>query len=84
MKSAALAKVVQSRWSAGKDLSWEPLRIERVCEVKFDHLQGERFRHAATFLHWRHDKAPEECRYDQIADVPPYDLERIFAGAPDL
>lgn len=75
---------MQSRWSAGKDLSWKPLRIERVCEVKFDHLQGERFRHAATFLHWRHDKAPEECRYDQIADVPPYDLERIFAGAPDL
>src|SRR5262245_8198383 len=40
----------QSRWSAGKDLSWEPLRIERVCEVKYDHLQGDRFRHAAIFL----------------------------------
>jgi ATP-dependent DNA ligase len=53
-----------SRWSAGKDLSWEPLRIERVCEVKYDHLQGDRFRHAATFLRWRADKPPQECRYD--------------------
>ena len=49
----------QSRWSAGKDLSWEPLRIERVCEVKYDHLQGDRFRHAAIFLRWRPDKPPE-------------------------
>ena len=48
----------QSRWSAGKDLSWEPLRIERVCEVKYDHLQGDRFRHAAVFLRWRPDKPP--------------------------
>ena len=46
----------QSRWSAGKDLSWEPLRIERVCEVRYDHLQGDRFRHAAIFLRWRPDK----------------------------
>ena len=49
----------QSRWSAGKDLSWEPLRIERVCEVKYDHLQGPRFRHAAIFLRWRSDKTPD-------------------------
>ena len=49
----------QSRWSAGKDLSWEPLRIERVCEVKYDHMQGDRFRHAAIFLRWRPDKPPE-------------------------
>ena len=48
----------QSRWSAGKDLSWEPLRIERVCEVKYDHMQGDRFRHAAIFLRWRPDKPP--------------------------
>ena len=46
----------RSRWSAGKDLSWEPLRVERVCEVKYDHLQGDRFRHAAVFLRWRPDK----------------------------
>ena len=43
----------KSRWSAGKDLSWEPLRVERVCEVKYDHMQGDRFRHAAIFLRWR-------------------------------
>jgi ATP-dependent DNA ligase len=69
----------QSRWSAGKDLSWEPLRIERVCEVKYDHLQGDRFRHAATFLRWRPDKQPRECRYDQLEETPPYELERVFA-----
>ena len=57
----------QSRWSAGKNLAWEPLRIERVCEVKYDHLQGDRFRHATTFLRWRPDKPPRACRYDQLA-----------------
>src|SRR5207253_3081761 len=61
----------QSRWSAGKDLSWEPLRIERVCEVKYDHLQGDRFRHAATFLRWRPDKRPAACRYDQLEVARP-------------
>jgi ATP-dependent DNA ligase len=68
----------QSRWSAGKDLSWEPLRIERVCEVKYDHLQGRRFRHAAIFLRWRPDKRPSDCRYDQLEVVTPYDLEKVF------
>jgi ATP-dependent DNA ligase len=68
----------QSRWSAGKDLSWEPLRTERVCEVKYDHLQGDRFRHAATFLRWRPDKPPRECRYDQLETTTPYELERVF------
>ena len=68
-----------SRWSAGKDLSWEPLRPERVCEVKYDHLQGNRFRHATTFLRWRPDKAAETCRYDQLEVVPPYALKKIFA-----
>ena len=69
----------QSRWSAGKDLSWEPLRIERVCEVKYDHLQGDRFRHAATFLRWRPDKPPRDCRYDQLETTRPYELERVFS-----
>ena len=69
----------QSRWSAGKDLSWEPLRIERVCEVKYDHLQGSRFRHGTTFLRWRPDKEPKDCRYDQLEVVVPYDLARVFA-----
>jgi ATP-dependent DNA ligase len=68
----------QSRWSAGKDLSWEPLRIERVCEVKYDHLQGDRFRHAAHFLRWRPDKPPSECRYDQLEVTPPAELFDIF------
>jgi ATP-dependent DNA ligase len=70
----------QSRWSAGKDLSWEPLRIERVCEVKYDHLQGDRFRHAATFLRWRPDKQPADCRYDQLEVTPSYDLEKVFSS----
>ncbi len=69
----------QSRWSAGKDLSWEPLRIERVCEVKYDHMQGDRFRHAATFLRWRADKSPQECRYDQLEVTTAYELQKVFA-----
>ena len=68
-----------SRWSAGKDLSWEPLRIERVCEVKYDHLQGARFRHAAIFLRWRPDKSPEDCRYDQLEVTRPYELAKVFS-----
>jgi len=70
----------QSRWSAGKDLSWEPLRVERVCEVKYDHLQGDRFRHAATFLRWRPDKEPRDCRYDQLEVTPAYDLSKVFSS----
>ena len=70
----------QSRWSAGKDLSWEPLRIERVCEVKYDHLQGDRFRHAAIFLRWRPDKTPKDCRYDQLEVTKPYELENVFGA----
>ena len=71
---------MQSRWSAGKDLSWEPLRIERVCEVKYDHLQGNRFRHGATFLRWRPDKRPADCRYDQLEVTPAYQLGRVFSS----
>jgi ATP-dependent DNA ligase len=69
-----------SRWSAGKDLSWEPLRVERACEVKYDHLQGERFRHAAIFLRWRPDKPPAECRYDQLEVTGAYELEKVFGA----
>jgi ATP-dependent DNA ligase len=71
----------QSRWSQGKDLSWEPLRVERVCEVKYDHLQGDRFRHAAVFVRWRPDKPPSACRYDQLEVTPPAELAEIFRGA---
>jgi ATP-dependent DNA ligase len=70
----------QSRWSAGKDLSWEPLRIERVCEVKYDHMQGDRFRHAATFLRWRTDKKPADCRYDQLEVTTPFALKKVFGA----
>jgi ATP-dependent DNA ligase len=71
----------QSRWSAGKDLSWEPVRIERVCEVKYDHLQGDRFRHAAVFLRWRPDRQPPDCRYDQLEVTAPYELEKVFGAS---
>ncbi|MDP8904312.1 MAG: ATP-dependent DNA ligase [Chloroflexota bacterium] len=70
-----------SRWNRGRDLSWEPLRPERVCEVAYDHLQGDRFRHGTTFLRWRPDKRPQDCRYDQLEEHAPYELARIFASA---
>jgi ATP-dependent DNA ligase len=70
----------QSRWSGGKDLSWEPLRPERVCEVKYDHLQGDRFRHAAIFLRWRPDKPAEACRYDQLEVTSPFELAKVFGA----
>jgi len=68
-----------SRWNRGKDLSWEPLRPERVAEVAYDHLQGDRFRHATTFRRWRPDKAPAGCRYDQLETTAPFELQDIFA-----
>jgi ATP-dependent DNA ligase len=71
----------QSRWSAGKDLSWEPVRPELVCEVKYDHMQGDRFRHAAIFQRWRADKPPSECRYDQLEVTTPFELAKVFAAA---
>ena len=71
----------QSRWSAGKDLSWEPVRIERVCEVKYDHLQGRRFRHATVFQRWRPDKRPDDCRYDQLEVTAAYELEKVFGAS---
>lgn len=71
----------QSRWSAGKDLSWEPVRAELVCEVKYDHMQGRRFRHAAVFQRWRSDKEPKDCTYDQLEVTAPFELEKIFAAA---
>lgn len=70
----------QSRWSAGKDLSWEPLRIERVCEVKYDHMQGPRFRHAAIFVRWRPDRRPIDCGYDQLEVTTPYELQKVFGS----
>ena len=71
----------QSRWSQGKDLSWEPLRPELVVEVAYEHMQGNRFRHMAQFRRWRHDKEPRECTYAQLEVVSPLELQSIFANA---
>jgi len=68
----------QSRWSQGKDLSWEPLRPELVVEVAYDHMQGDRFRHIAQFRRWRTDKKPSDCTYAQLEVVPPYEIKQIF------
>ena len=70
----------QSRWSQGKDLSWEPLRPELVVEVAYEHMQGARFRHMAQFRRWRADKKPSDCTYAQLEVVPPHELAAIFAG----
>ena len=67
-----------SRWSAGKDTTWHPLRIERVLEVKYDHLQGDRFRHAALFLRWRPDKKPRDCTYAQLETTPAFELSKVL------
>jgi ATP-dependent DNA ligase len=68
----------QSRWSQGKDLSWEPLRPELVLAVAYDHMQGDRFRHVAQFRKWRLDKKPIDCTYEQLEVVPPHELIEIF------
>jgi ATP-dependent DNA ligase len=68
----------KSRWSRGKDLSWEPLRPELVVEVAYDHMQGTRFRHTAQFRRWRPDKLPRDCSYAQLEVVPPHELATIF------
>jgi ATP-dependent DNA ligase len=71
----------QSRWSHGKDLSWEPLRPELVVEVAYEHMQSSRFRHMAQFRRWRPDKKPRACTYAQLEIVPPLELRSIFARA---
>ncbi len=68
----------RSRWSHGKDLSWEPLRPELVVEVAYEHMQGNRFRHLAHFRRWRTDKKPADCTYAQLEVVPPQELMEIF------
>lgn len=68
----------QSRWSQGKDLSWQPLRPELVVEVAYEHMQGSRFRHMAQFRRWRPDKKPSDCTYAQLEVVPPQELAAIF------
>ncbi len=70
----------KSRWSQGKDLSWQPLRPELVVEVAYEHMQGPRFRHMAHFRRWRIDKPPATCTYTQLEVVPPHELQEIFAA----
>jgi ATP-dependent DNA ligase len=70
----------QSRWSQGKDLSWEPLRPELVVEVAYEHMQGSRFRHMAQFRRWRTDKNPRDCTYAQLEVVPAQELTEIFSS----
>ena len=68
----------KSRWSGGKDLSWEPLRAELVVEVAYDHMQSGRFRHTAQFRRFRTDKSPADCTYAQLEVVAPQELAEIF------
>jgi ATP-dependent DNA ligase len=68
-----------SRWSQGKDLSWEPLRPELVVQVAYDHMQGSRFRHTAQFRRWRADRGVSDCTYAQLEVVAPHELAAIFA-----
>ena len=69
-----------SRWTAGRDLSWVPVRAELVAEVGYDQLQGDRFRHATAFRRWRPDRTPASCRYDQLEVAVPAELADVFAG----
>jgi ATP-dependent DNA ligase len=69
-----------SRWNAGKDLSFVPLRPERVVEVRYDHMEGPRFRHTAQFSRWRPDRTPESCTYEQLERPVTFDLDEIVPG----
>jgi ATP-dependent DNA ligase len=69
-----------SRWNAGKDLTWEALRPELVAEVAYEHMQGDRFRHASRLVRWRTDRAPSSCTYEQLEVVAPLELSQIFSG----
>jgi ATP-dependent DNA ligase len=68
----------QSRWSGGKDLSWEAVRPELVVEVAYDHLQVDRFRHATSFVRWRPDRSPSSCTYGQLDTPIPTELADVF------
>ncbi len=67
-----------NRWNAGKDMSWEALRPEAVCEVSYDHLQGDRFRHATSFVRWRRERDPASCTYEQLEAPVPLELSEVF------
>jgi ATP-dependent DNA ligase len=69
-----------SRWNADKDLSWEPLRGELVCEVSYDHMEGARFRHTAQFRHWRPDRDPLSCTFEQLDTPVGFDLSSVLGA----
>jgi ATP-dependent DNA ligase len=69
-----------TRWNAGKDLTWVPLRPELVCEVAYDHMEGGRFRHTAQFRHWRTDRDPLSCTYDQLDRPVNFDLADVLSS----
>jgi ATP-dependent DNA ligase len=69
-----------SRWSAGKDLTFVPLRPERVVEVRYDHMEGERLRHTGQFVRWRPDRDPRSCTYEQLQEPVTYDLAEILGS----
>ncbi|HEY2831715.1 MAG TPA: ATP-dependent DNA ligase [Sporichthyaceae bacterium] len=71
-----------SRWAAGKDLSFIPLRPELVVEVRYDHMEGVRFRHTAQFVRWRTDRDPRSCTYEQLEEPVSFDLADVFRGRP--
>ena len=72
----------QSRWNAGKDLSWVPIRVERVAEVTFGQLQSGRFRHGVRLVRWRPDRTPDSCTYEQLDVADPVRFEAFLASSP--
>ncbi len=70
----------QSRWNAGKDMSWQPLRPDLVVEVAYDHMQGTRLRHTAQFRRWRTDRDPRSCTYDQLEEPVSFDISTVLSG----
>ncbi len=74
---------VRSRWNAGRDLSWEPVRLERVLEIKVNQFNGGRLRHPGRFVRWRLDRAPESCTFSQLDVAPPAELGELLRGLGD-
>ena len=70
-----------SRWSTKRSTEWQPLKPQLVVEVEYDHFSGGRFRHGTSFLRWRPDRTPDDCRYDQLEVTTPYELEKVFGAS---
>jgi len=69
-----------NRWNAKKDMSFVALRPELVCEVGYDHMEGDRFRHTAQFVRWREDRTPESCTFEQLEEPVSYDLADVLSA----